>query len=243
MGFLGLESATVVSGEIKNPKINVRLSTILGIIITAVIYIVVSALAIGAIPQDKLAATTSPMAEIINFVTGGTWGGTMIALGAIVATIGTISGWIMLSGRCAFAAAESNLFPSFFKKVHSKYKTPHVALIISSIGTSLVLVTNYVNSLTSAFSFIILLSTMVILPIYTFTAAADILLLSKKSIKFNIFNFIKNSFFSLVAFGYSVYAIYGTGADSVMYGFILLLLGIPFYLYLRLQNNDRKASN
>lgn len=241
--FLGLESATVVSGEIKNPKRNVRLSTILGITVTAVIYIVVSALAIGVIPQDKLAATTSPMAEIINFVTGGTWGGTLIALGAIVATIGTISGWIMLSGRCAFAAAESNLFPSFFKKVHPKHKTPYEALLISSIGTNLVLITNYVSSLTFAFNFIILLSTMVILPIYTFTAAADILLLSKKSNKFNFFNFIKNSFCAFVAFGYSVYAIYGTGANSVMYGFILLLLGIPFFLYLRLQNDNRKAIN
>lgn len=241
--FLGLESATVVSGEIKNPERNIRLSTILGITITAGIYILISALAIGVMPQEKLAATTSPMAEIINFMTGGTWGGTLIALGAIVATIGTISGWIMISGRCAFAAAESKLFPSFFEKVHPKYKTPNVALIISSIGTNLVLITNYVSSLTSAFSFIILLSTMAILPIYTFTAAADILLLSKKSSKFNFFSFFKNSFLSLVAFGYSVYAIYGTGANSVMFGFILLLLGIPFYLYLKLQNDDRKAIN
>lgn len=241
--FLGLESATVVSGEIKNPKINIRLSTLLGIAITSIIYIVVSALAIGVIPQDKLAATTSPMAEIINFVTGGTWGGTLIALGAIIATIGTISGWIMVSGRCAFAAAESNLFPGFFKKVHPKYKTPYVALLVSSIGTNIVLVTNYVSSLTVAFNFIILLSTMAILPIYTFTAAADILLLSKKSNKFNIFNFIKNSFFALVAFGYSIYAIYGTGANSVMYGFILLLLGIPFFVYLKIQNGDRKKIN
>jgi hypothetical protein len=43
----------------------------------------------------------------------------------------------------------------------------------------------------------------------------------------------------LLAFGYSLYAIYGTGATVVMYGFLLMLLGIPVYLYMMLQNNRK----
>jgi basic amino acid/polyamine antiporter, APA family len=235
--FLGIESAVLVSGEIKNPEKNIRRSTIWGVLSVSFIYILISALAMGAMSQEKLAATTSPMAEIINYITGGTWGGTLIAIGAIVATIGTISGWILVTSRCSYAAAEDKVFPAFFKRIHPKYNTPYVALIVSSIGTNIVLLTNYVSSLTSAFNFIILLSTMTVLPIYTFTTAADIMLLTKKSKDFSLFNFLKNSFLTLVAFGYSVYAIYGTGATSVMYGFVLLLLGIPFFVYLKLQNN------
>ncbi len=96
---------------------------------------------------------------------------------------------------------------------------------------------NYVGSLRSAFDFMILLATLSFLPAYTFSAAAEIVLLCKKSKDFSFINFLKSSFFSLLAFAYSIYAIYGTGADVVMYGFILMLVGIPIYVYMMLQKN------
>jgi basic amino acid/polyamine antiporter, APA family len=233
--FLGLESATLPAEEIKKPEKNIRISTIFGTSLTALIYIVISLLAIGAMPQDKLALSKAPLADTINFVTGGNWGGPLIAIGAVISTIGTISGWILVAGRCPFAAAEEKLFPSIFKKIHPKFKTPYVAIILSSIGTNILLITNYVTSLTSAFNFILLLSTLSILPVYTFTAAAEIMLMKKSSSDFNIFRFIKSSLLALIAFAYSIYAIYGTGAQIVMYGFILILIGIPFYVFIKLK--------
>lgn len=236
--FLGLESATIPAEEIKNPEKNIKLSTILGTTVTAVICMAISALAFGAVPQGQLAASNAPLADTINVLSGGTWGGPLIATGAVISTLGAISGWILLSGRCSFAAAEEKLFPPVFGKIHPKFKTPWTSILIASIGTNIVLITNYVNTLTGAFNFILLLSTLACLPIYTFAAAADIVLLYKKSSNFNVFNFIKNSFLALVAFAYSIYAIYGTGAEIVMYGFILMLLGIPFYSYMKIK--DRK---
>ncbi|MFL0247874.1 amino acid permease [Candidatus Clostridium stratigraminis] len=240
--FLGFESATIPAGEIKNPKRNVKLSTIYGTVITAVIYITISVLAIGAMPQYKLAVSNAPLSEIINTLTSSSWGSTLIALGAVISIIGTISGWILLSGRCAYAAAKDKIFPKIFVKIHPKNKTPYAALIISSIGTNIILITTYVNTLNSAFNFIILLSTLSILPVYTFTAAAEIMLLRKDPTKFNIFTFVKSSIVALLAFAYSIYAIYGTGATNVMYGFILILIGIPFYVYMKLQNNTKEKS-
>jgi len=94
-------------------------------------------------------------------------------------------------------------------------------------------------ALTSAFNFILLLSTLAVLPVYTFTAAAEMMLLRKDSSKFNIFTFVKSSIVALLAFAYSIYAIYGTGAQIVMYGFILILIGIPFYIFIKLQNKAK----
>jgi amino acid transporter len=95
------------------------------------------------------------------------------------------------------------------------------------------------GTLNSAFNFMLLLATLAFLPAYAFSAAADIVLLKNHSSEFNLFSFLKNSFFALLAFGYSIYAIYGTGARVVMYGFILMLAGIPVYLYMMLQNNKK----
>ena len=237
--FVGLESATVPAGEIKNPEKNIRKSTIYGTLIAAVVYILVSFTAMGAMNQADLAQSNSPLASIIDAVTNGKWGGTFIALGAVISTLGATSGWILTTARSGYAGAEGKLFPAIFGKVHRRFKTPVASLVISGICANILLVLCYVQTLRNAFDFMILLATLAFLPSYAFAAAAEIILLVKHSENFNIFNFLKNSFVALLAFAYSIYAIYGTGAEVVMYGFILMLVGIPFYLYMMLQNNKK----
>ncbi|MGE5632003.1 MAG: amino acid permease [Caulobacteraceae bacterium] len=237
--FVGLESATVPAGEVKDPERVIKQSTIYGTIATAVIYILVSVLAMGVMDQAALAKSSAPLADIINYATGGTWGGTFIALGAVISTLGATSGWILTTARSGFAGGEEKLFPAIFAKVHPKYKTPHISLIISGVAANILLIMNYVSSLTTAFTFMLLLATLAFLPAYAFSAAAEIVLLTKQSKDFNLWNFLKNSFIALLAFAYSIYAIYGTGAEVVMYGFILMLIGIPFYVYMQFQNNKQ----
>lgn len=240
--FVGLESATVPAGEVKDPAKNIKRSTIYGTLLTALIYIIISFFAIGAMPQDTLADSAAPLSDIIDYATNAKWGGTFIALGAVISTLGATSGWILTTARSAFAAGEDKLFPAFFAKIHPKFKTPYVSLIISGIAANILLIMNYVSSLREAYNFMILLATLAFLPSYAFAAAAEIVLLVKHSKNFNIWNFLKNSFVSLLAFAYAIYAIYGTGAEVVMYGFILILIGIPFYVYMMLQNNKEDKS-
>ncbi|MEG0306520.1 MAG: amino acid permease [Clostridium sp.] len=240
--FIGLESATVAGGEIKNPEKNIKKSTIYGIIIVSVIYILMSVIAMGAMNQVDLANSQAPLSDIINAATGGTWGGTFIAIGALISTLGATSGWLLTTARGAMGAAEDGLFPEAMKHINPKYNTPVVALVVSGICTNLLLIMNYVGSLQGAFDFMILLATLAFLPAYSFCSAAEIVLLFKGGKDFNIFRFLKYSFFSLLAFGYSIYAIYGTGSECVMYGFILMLLGIPIYVYMMLQKNKYNKS-
>lgn len=235
--FVGLESATIAGGEIKNPEKNIRRSTVYGILLIGLIYIIISIASMGVMDQATLANSNAPMADIIDVATGGNWGGPFIAAGAIISTLGATCGWFLTTARCAVGAAEDGLFPKIFKKVSPKYNTPVAALIINGICMNLLLLTNYIGTLQSVFDFMILLATLSFLPAYSFTAAAEIVLLCKKSKDFNLINFLKNSFCSLLAFAYSIYAIYGTGEEVVMYGFILMLVGIPVYVYMMMQKN------
>lgn len=240
--FIGIESATVPAGEIKDPKKNIRRSTIYGTLIAATVYVIVSIVGMGVLDQSTLASSNAPLADIINKATGGTWGGNFIALGAIVSALGASSGWILTTARSAYGASKDRLFPPMFARIHPKYLTPVTSLIISGLAANILLVLNYMGTLSSAFNFMLLLATLAFLPAYAFSAAADIVLLKNHSSDFNFFSFLKNSFFALLAFGYSIYAIYGTGAKVVMYGFILMLAGIPVYLYMMLQNNKKDQS-
>jgi amino acid transporter len=193
----------------------------------------------GVLDQSSLAGSNAPLADIINKATGGTWGGDFIAFGAIISTLGASSGWILTTARSAFGASQDKLFPATFGKIHPKYLTPVNSLVISALAANVLLILNYMGTLSSAFNFMLLLATLAFLPAYAFSAAADIILLKNRSPHFNPFSFLKNSFFALLAFGYSIYAIYGTGAKVVMYGFILMLAGIPVYLYMMLKNNKK----
>lgn len=241
--FIGVESASITAGEIKDPEKNVKKATILGIIITALIYIAISFFSIGAMNQGELAKSAAPLADIINGATESSWGATLIAAGALISTLGGTSGWILITSRIALSAGEDGLFPKIFAKIDKKTSTPANSIIISAIAANFLLILNALGSLQSAYSFMILLGTMAFLPAYTFSAIGEIILLYKHSEDFNLFNFIKSSIFSLIAFVYSIYAIYGTGAESVMWGFILMLAGMPFYAYIKIQARNKGIPN
>lgn len=236
--FVGLESAVMSGGEIKNPEVNIKRSTVLGTIFASIIYILLSVLSMGGLSQAELAISDAPLSAIINSITGGTWGGAFISLGIVISAAGAASGWILTTGRAAYAAGKDGLFPKFFSKIHPKYKTPTTALLISSACTNLLLILNYVSSLTEAFDFMINLATLSFIPAYALSACAEIILTYKSGNKLTFSRFMKHSFFSLLAFIYAVYIIYGSGPVSAMWVFILMLVGIPFYVYKKLQDKN-----
>lgn len=236
--FSGFESSSIAAGEIKNPKKNVKLSTIYGLLIAVGVYFIISFVAMGGLPQNVLAKSSSPMADILAAYLGNRI--VNIFLLAVVITIfGTIVGWIMLTARISYAAALDGLFPEAFGKVHPKYKTPYIGLIINAILTNIVLFMNYTGSMTAAYNFMILLATLAYLPVYAITSAADIILLSKREENFNFGNFITNSIVPIIGFIYAMWAVYGTGAEAALYGLLLGFMGVPIYIYMKMKNKKQ----
>ena len=103
---------------------------------------------------------------------------------------------------------------------------------------SLVMFLGYFNSSIGIYNFLVLLAVMSFLVFYAFGAASDLMLMKKEANPGpgRVFRFLKNGMISLIAFYYSVYTIYGAGAEYVMYGFLLILIGFPFFIYN--QNNQ-----
>lgn len=233
--FVGLESASIAAGEIRNPGRNVKLSTIFGICIAACMYLLINFAAIGAMPQNLLAESKAPIADILSqyFGSGIT---TFITFSVIISVLGTTVGWLLSTARVAFAAGENSVFPKCFAKVHPKFKTPYVSLVIGSVLVNILLFMNYNKTLLEAFNFVILLATLSFLPVYAFTAAAEIQLLFKKDKNITVLKFIKSALIPLLGFAYACWAIYGSGADAAMWGFILMLSGMPVYVYMNLKN-------
>ncbi|MEG0129019.1 APC family permease, partial [Clostridium sp.] len=145
--------------------------------------------------------------------------------------LGTTMGWLLSTARVAYAAGRDGIFPKFFGKLSPKYNSPVNALIIGSVLVNLLLIMNYRESMVEAFTFIIILATLSFLPIYLLTASAEIFLMFKGAKEFNFKIFITKAIIPLLAFIYTIWTIYGSGEETVMWGFIMMLLGIPFYIY------------
>ncbi|WP_252225925.1 amino acid permease [Clostridium sp. ZBS2] len=228
--FVGLESSTVTAGEIRDPEKNVKKSTIYGMIIASVIYILISVGSMGAMSNLQLSTSTAPLTDILTNIFGHSIGkGLTIAV--VICILGTTIGWLLSTARVSYAAGIDGVFPKFFGKLHPKYGTPINSLIAGSVLVNILLVMNYQKSMVSAFTFITILATLSFLPVYLLAVSAEMMLMFREEQKFNFKIFIKKSIIPLLAFAYSIWTIYGSGAETVMWGFILMLIGVPFYIY------------
>lgn len=231
--FVGLETASVTGGEIENPEKNIYKSTIYGILIACIFYIVISFVAMGAMSQQQLMVSEAPISDIFAKIYGSK---IVVLLNAsiVIGIFGTALGWILSSARIAYAAGEDKTFPKFFAKKHKKYGTPHVALIVSSLLTNVVLFMNFSKGFAGALTVITLLATLSYLPIYGITAISDIIVLSRNK-ALTSRTILKKSIIPMLGFIYAMWTIYGSGAETVMYGFLLMMLGCPVYAYLRIK--------
>ncbi len=135
------------------------------------------------------------------------------------------------------AAAKDKMFPRIFKK-ENKNGAPVLGLIIGSVLSSIVMLMNFSEGLVDQFTFMVNLTVLTCLVPYLFVSAAYIIVLIERKIHLN--SILKTFVLGLLGFSYSVWAIYGSGADVVFYGFLLLLLGIPFYALMQWNKTKEK---
>tara|TARA_R110002049_G_scaffold44913_1_gene131399 strand:- start:2340 stop:3647 length:1308 start_codon:yes stop_codon:yes gene_type:complete len=227
--FLGIESASIPAGSVKNPEKTIPRATMLGTIISTLVYILGTVVLFGMLPIDVLQNSPAPFADAGKII-GGDYAGYFVAAGAAIAALGCLNGWILLSGQLPMATAKDNMFPRVFKR-ENKNGAPYLGLIIGSILTSVVMLMNYTKGLVDQFSFIANLVVFAALIPYLFVAAAYIIVRIEKKLHFN--NALKTFILGSLGFAYALWAIYGSGNDTVFFGFLLLMAGVPFYVLMQ----------
>ena len=130
--FSGFEISSMVGQEVHDPRRTIPRSIVIsGVAITA-IYILSSASVLVAVPASEL-AERSGIADAIDLISGrlGLAGmGAFIGLLLAVGSIGGTSSWVAGAARVPFAAGVDAAMPAAFAKLHPKYRTPHVALVV-----------------------------------------------------------------------------------------------------------------
>jgi len=160
----------------------------------------------------------------------------IVAAGAAISCFGALNAWVLLVGQMPMAMAHDGLFPEAFGRLSSK-GTPTRGMIIGATLTTALIATNYTQGLVALFTFIILLATLSVLVPYAFCSlavfagrASDVPLSRG------------GAAIAVLAFVYAMVAIAGAGAETVYWGFLLLLLGLPVYVWVKRQRGQGRSA-
>ena len=220
--FLGLECATIPAGSVRDPERTIPRATVVGTLLAAGVYIVSTVGVMSLVAPETLASSTAPFADGARRLLGET-GARFVAVGAAVSCFGALNGWVLVAGQLPMAAAADGLFPQVFGRLSSR-GTPARGMIVAGVMSSTIVAMNYSRGLVELFTFIILLATLSTLVPYVFCSLAVWLMPGQPPPAGGA------ALVSVLAFLYAMFAIAGAGAETVLYGFLLLLAGLPLYI-------------
>ncbi|TCT06805.1 arginine/agmatine antiporter [Aquabacter spiritensis] len=222
--FIGVETASVSAGVVENPRRNVPIATVLGVVIAAVCYVLSSSVIMGMIPNKELVASSAPFADAARLALGDTAAGVVAACAAI-GCLGSLAGWTLLVGQTAKAAADDGLFPNLFSKVNSK-GVPSLGLAVVAIIMSVQVLATMSPTASEQFGKIASIAVIMTLLPYIYSAIA-LKVLGYKAMphgEYGVYTMI-----ALVAAVYSLWALVGSDGNQTRWSLIFVISTMVFY--------------
>jgi arginine:agmatine antiporter len=227
----------VAAGDVINPERTIPKATVLGVAIACVLYILGTVVVLGVVPRELLTNSAAPFADAARMM-WGSWAAVLVSIAIVISSIGALNGWTLLMGQVPMAAADDGLFPRLFGR-RSANGVPALGIVISGgLATALVLIQAVGGGgFATIYALIVSLSTLTAAIPYAFCSLAGALIASRTPGT----PMQGLSAIEVVAFIFAIFVIYGCGPEAVLYGLILLLLGIPVYVWLRREQREQTA--
>lgn len=225
--FGGWQQANHIAAEIRNPKKNLPLTTIIGVAIVVVSYLFVNLAYVTSLGVDGLAASSAPASDVIQAIWGD-FGGKLIAAGIAISTFGFVNLAILGGARVYQAMADDGLFFEKAAELHPKYRTPSFSLLIQAAWIIVLILSG---------SYAQLLDYTVFGDwIFFGLVAATLFYYRRKNLNDNDDSFRMPGYpwlpiVFILAAGFVVASSVFSNLFNAMIGAGLILAGIPIYLY------------
>jgi APA family basic amino acid/polyamine antiporter len=172
--YLGVETAAVAAGKVRNPDRNVPRASIFGTLACAVVYIVSLFVIFGVLSNSQLQESSAPFSTAVNHIFGGTWAGYVMAAAVVISGFGALNGWTLICAEMPYAAAEDGMLPEQFGKMSSK-GVPAFGIIASTVLASIFTIFSYWGSAGyTVFNTLVFMSGITAAVPYAFSALAQI---------------------------------------------------------------------
>jgi APA family basic amino acid/polyamine antiporter len=225
--MLGVESAAVPAGRVRDAARTIPRATMAGTLLTAGVYVAVSAIAITLIPQQELAASTAPFADLLErFLGAGT--GRWLSVFVVVSGLGALNGWILLTGELTRTMAVHGMLPHSLSRLN-RFGAPATGLVVTGLLASAMVLMNFSKSLVEGFTFLTLVVTAANIPMYLFCALALVVLARRGERRVSRDMLV----LGIAGSAYTVFALLGMGREPLLWGLALAAVGLPVFAVLR----------
>ena len=227
----GWQQTNFIAGEIRNPERNLPRAIVIGVAIVVMVYVLANIAYLRALGAEGLAASTAPAADAMGRLLGPA-GTTFIALAIAVSTFGFLDLVILVTPRVYQTMASDGLFFPSMARLHPKYRTPSVALIVQAIWALALVYSGEYEALAAYvvfgdwIFFGLAASTLLVFRRRDRVAGAPPPAISTPFVPFSVFLF-------MLAALYVVIGSIASNPGNALKGAILILAGMPVYWFWR----------
>jgi len=142
--YLGGEAVAAAQAEIKNPGRNIPRAIVISGLILIALYTSVIAIAVGVVSPAVLLEQVSPIAFVAEQAMGPV-GGILVTIGLAIAGLAATNEAILAQSRVLYAMGRDGYLPKMLCKVHRRFGTPIIAVVVCAVFTALFTATGLVN--------------------------------------------------------------------------------------------------
>jgi amino acid transporter len=135
--YCGWDNAGCCAGEVSEPNRNYPSAMITTVILVTLSYLLPIAVGVSA-SQEWSDWTDGYFPEVAQKIGGG-WLGTALTFGGLISAMGLFNALLCTSSRVPYAMAVRRTLPAALAKLHPRYQTPWVSILINSIGCALLI--------------------------------------------------------------------------------------------------------
>jgi APA family basic amino acid/polyamine antiporter len=231
--YAGFEISTIPAGEIKDPSTTIPRAIVLGISIVTIFYLVTNIVLFGVMPTNLLAGSSTPLAAATKTAVAALTSIAVLALvckyivggGALISVAGSDESGMIGTSRLGYALAADGLFPGVFAKVHRRFKTPYLGIIIEGAAAFVA-----ASAASSSGDLGMLIAVSVFFMTVSYLATSVSVFFLRRKIRQAHFHLKGGVIIPILGAAFSLYLITQCAPIQIALGVLLLLAGVPIYI-------------
>jgi APA family basic amino acid/polyamine antiporter len=231
--FIGVEAAAVTAKRVSNPRRNVSRASLIGTAVSAILYVLVTAVVMGLVAHHTLTTTGAPFVNAFQAIfPGSAWAGHFIAAVAVISGIGALNGWTLIVTETSRAIAQDDLFPRPFAWT-DRNGTAWFGIVVGTVLPSLLMLWRYnASSGLTVFTYLVDLTVVTVAIPYFMSAIAQLTYLVSRRRRVQGWALARDLLVAGTSVLFSMWVTFASGYQVVYQALVVILAGLILYAFL-----------